>query len=102
MEPQKYIYSVQTFISKKKKTVANVKKKLLVKINSLLDQHKILTYSGGGLEDDLTVVFSFIHNTLDFTCLHKSSRKTGRHFDFTFNSPMLFDNFGITLRSIWH
>lgn len=94
-----------------KKTTTNnwgkcLKTKVLVKVNYLFDKHEILTRGGGGLEDDLAAFFHFNHIKLDLACRHESvkhcSGKKGKHFHFTFNLPMLFDNFGVTLRSIWH
>lgn len=79
---------------------------MLVKVNYLFDKHETLTCGGGSLEGDLTAFFRFNHIKLDFTCLHKSvkycSQKEGKHLHFAFNLPMLFNNFGVTLRRIWH
>lgn len=107
LEPQKYTYILcPNFYIKKIFLCSKCLKKLQVKTNDLFDQYKILIFGGGGLEDDLTAFLSFHHIKTDSTCLHKpvklSSQKTERHFHCTFNSPMLFDNFGVTLRSVWH
>lgn len=97
----KLLYQLQ-----KKNCDKCLKTKVLVKANHLFDKHAILAGAGGGVEGGLAAIFRFNPIKLDFAGLHKSvkhcSQGKGKHFRFTLRSPVLFDDFGVALRSIWH